>query len=607
LEIKASTSSAEVQRPPRRRFRWLKRIAIALCVLLVVAYFTYTPIISAIIGRTLKEAVSSRMHAQLQYDSLTYLFPFQVRIKNVEFESDRSLGNQDLLTIETLDLRLAKFPVPRTPVVIQNLELHSPAFHVIRGESGIVGESGLDRSDEEMREHPPQRKLSELFELRRFVITDGSIRYENHLVPGAEPLVFNGIATDIGVTPQSGAAYAFEMHSAQPPFAQVDATGTMDIDSLVMDLKKLAMTVESKRIDGESALPPKVQRVINDLGIAGRISLNGSAEFPMRDPSQSWIEGDVSLTDAKAAFKTWPGKLENVAAASHIEFRNKQTHLILSQLNASTGPAQMNVRDGMIHFASNEMNFWNIQGDFLDGSLNVRGSVNFNKPVKYKVDFSVADFDVEKLTTSPLIPSFNAKITGQGNINARLVGMVPIDGSRTSEYFGADGTMRISNGKFWNSAWLSSIADRSGIGRDALTSGDAAAVVGIQNRTVTLRRAAIDTAALGLQGKGTITFEGDANLDIMAAPLGDWQKHIQNANIPILSDIGGELAGKLQHMVTTTSRLLYEFQVKGKLPSPQIRAVPAPALTKTTAGVFERMLQQAKSSDLLKSLQEEGN
>ena len=273
------------------------------------------------------------------------------------------------------------------------------------------------------------------------------------------------------------------------------------------------------------------------------------------------------------------GKLDNVVAKTHIEFRNGQTQIHLEQLAATAGPAKLDVRDAMLHVAAGELNFWNVQGDFLDGTINLRGNVNFNRPVKYQVDFSVADFDVEKLANSPLIPGFIAKIAGLGNVNARLSGTIPIDGTRASEQFNADGTARITGGRFGGSGWLTAIADRIGIGCESLTTGDAAALISIANRTVTFRRAAINTAALGLQGKGTITFDGDADLDIIAAPLGDWRQHIQNTNIPIISDVAGDIAGRLQRMVSATSSLLYEFQVTGKLPSPQVRTIPTPALT----------------------------
>ena len=194
-----------------------------------------------------------------------------------------------------------RLPLPHRPVVIQNLELHSPAVRVVRADAGIVGESGLSRSDEELRQRPPERKLSELFELRKFVISDGSIRYEDRRIADAEPLVFRRISSDLGVTPQSGGAYAYQMHSSQPPFVEADASGTFDIDALRLELKQFAIRIESKRIDGESALPPKVQHLINELGIVGKISVNGSAEWPMRDESRAWVLMDANLADAQAS------------------------------------------------------------------------------------------------------------------------------------------------------------------------------------------------------------------------------------------------------------------------------------------------------------------
>ncbi len=56
-------------------------------------------------------------------------------------------------------------------------------------------------------------------------------------------------------------------------------------------------------------------------------------------------------------------------------------------------------------------------------------------------------------------------------------------------------------------------------------------------------------------------------------------------------------------MVSRSSRLLYEFQVTGKLPNEaKIKTIPAPALTNGAAKVFGGMLQGVKENELLKSL-----
>ena len=69
--------------------------------------------------------------------------------------------------------------------------------------------------------------------------------------------------------------------------------------------------------------------------------------------------------------------------------------------------------------------------------------------------------------------------------------------------------------------------------------------------------------------------------------------------------VASQVAGQMQKMVNAaTSKLLYQFEVKGKLSDPQIKPVPAPLLTDAAASIFGRMLQEAKDADLLKSLEE---
>src|SRR5262245_5690914 len=82
----------------KRAARW-RRVLVVIVVLLLVVYFTYTPIISAIIGGKLRDAVETRLNAPLRYDSLVYIFPYQVRIKGAHLMADRALGKVELITI----------------------------------------------------------------------------------------------------------------------------------------------------------------------------------------------------------------------------------------------------------------------------------------------------------------------------------------------------------------------------------------------------------------------------------------------------------------------------------------------------------------------------
>src|SRR5437667_4098 len=81
-------------------------------------------------------------------------------------------------------------------------------------------------------------------------------------------------------------------------------------------------------------------------------------------------------------------------------------------------------------------------------------------------------------------------------------------------------------------------------------------------RTVNFTSAAINAPALGLQGSGTIAFDGEMDLHIIALPLGDWRDRVKQTNLPLLSDVAGEVVGAIQGALNTaTSTLLYEFRV----------------------------------------------
>src|SRR3954465_8783297 len=134
----------------RKRSR-IKRFFFVVLTVLLAAYFTYTPIVSSVIGAKLHNMLESRLNATLHHDSLAFVFPYQVRLSNVHITTDAALGQTDLFTVEKLDLQLAKIPWPQTPLVIQSFELQSPALHIVKTATGVVGTRGVAKSDEEQR------------------------------------------------------------------------------------------------------------------------------------------------------------------------------------------------------------------------------------------------------------------------------------------------------------------------------------------------------------------------------------------------------------------------------------------------------------------------
>ena len=147
--------------------------------------------------------------------------------------------------------------------------------------------------------------------------------------------------------------------------------------------------------------------------------------------------------------------------------------------------------------------------------------------------------------------------------------------------------------------------------KGAANVGDAAAEFEIEKGRLKLRNAAVSSPIVGLQGGGTLLLDGsEVDLRVVAAPLADWRDNLKATNIPVVSNVAGELAGGLQKMLNAaTGALLYEFRVQGSLEKPQVVAVPTPVLTDTAAFVFERMLAPPKKDqrpiDLLRRERQE--
>ena len=262
---------------------------------------------------------------------------------------------------------------------------------------------------------------------------------------------------------------------------------------------------------------------------------------------------------------------------------------------------------GEAHVTRDEIEVRRFLANTFDGALAATGTIDPRKPVSYRGEISVENVDLQALVERLRKSSNEAKYT----VTGRLGGSASIESDGGSlEMLRAVGELVIHDGVLWEAPVLSDVVGRTRVARDALRAGEAAAVLEMHDGVVHVRHAAIASPALGLQGWGTIDLRDGAraealNLNVVAAPLGDWEKHLRKTNVPIISDVAGALAGAMQRVLNTaTSTLLYEFRVSGALSKPQLSAVPTPVLTEAAAFVFEGMLR--KDRDLMKRLRARG-
>jgi hypothetical protein len=245
--------------------------------------------------------------------------------------------------------------------------------------------------------------------------------------------------------------------------------------------------------------------------------------------------------------------------------------------------------------------------DMLGGHVNAVGEIGVKKPFTYQGTVSGQNMELSQIMAIPkVMPNRQFSIAGKTDAEMNFNGVIPTDGSRFSDQLILRGTAEVDGGQIWDLPILDGVVKEIGIARDGLKLSDAAARFDFRKRVITLHRAALSSDLLGVQGKGTVELGGDLNLDIIAAPLGDWKKQIERTRIPIVSNIVGDAAAAVQKLVNTaTSKLIYQFQVTGKTSDPQIKPIPAPILTDVAAGTFGKMLQQMKEGDLLASLKED--
>jgi hypothetical protein len=279
-----------------------------------------------------------------------------------------------------------------------------------------------------------------------------------------------------------------------------------------------------------------------------------------------------------------------------------------------------------------------LKADVLGGKLSGAMKVTPGDATTYQGVAYVRGLNLEALSSRLILPEGpGKKLSGVGNLDAEFVVTRRREDQPILETTRAAGEFEIFRGEFWTIPVLGDIAGRvgerrgngggngsgsgsgSGSGNGTAnrarandptakslgTVDEAAGVFEIGDGVLTLRNAAVSSPLLGLVGSGTIGLTGDKPLDlrIVAAPLGDWRAKVKQTNVPILSDVAGEVFGAVQRLVNTaTGALLYEFRVTGTVSERKVTPVPVPVLTEPAAVLFGRMLRGDDERKLLETM-----
>jgi hypothetical protein len=199
------------------------------------------------------------------------------------------------------------------------------------------------------------------------------------------------------------------------------------------------------------------------------------------------------------------------------------------------------------------------------------------------------------------------RASGVGDLHLQFKGTLPPD-KPALDAFTTRGDFDIRHGHFMDipvlKGVLADVKDAS-----AATVGEAAATFSIANRVIQFKRVAASAPAVGVQGRGTLGFDGSVNMNFIVTPLADWREKLAKTNVPILNTIGAMIVGKAQQAVDVAERVaFYQYRVTGTISNPKTEQVPAPAVTDAIRSLFKKMSAQNQEDAMSQELrrQQEG-
>lgn len=359
-----------------------------------------------------------------------------------------------------------------------------------------------------------------------------------------------------------------------------EITGRYGRDLIVVDKATIPLKGIDRRIDlyglagsvtfaaASAKYPPNFERILTALHPSGRIAFAGTYLIPLSGPD----DYDLVIQSKTAG----------------LELTAQRISLTDVAMKARVRPEIVDVQD--------------FQAAAFAGRVAGKGRITIprptgdvpGQPAKYDVEVAAIGVDLRDVMRNYLPPEKASKIVGKGYLSAKVAGSAGpgVDPLATAT---ARGQFEILEGQFWEGPVLSGIRGHFKVADDLLAGSQAAGRFEIADRMVTLKRVAVSSPAIGLQGRGTVNFDGALKLEVIAAPLADWKANMKKTGIPIVSDVAGEIVGAMQKVINTaTQNLLYEFRISGTIQEPDIKTVPAPALTDSAAVLFGHMLKGEK-------------
>ena len=364
---------------------------------------------------------------------------------------------------------------------------------------------------------------------------------------------------------------------------------------------------DSLLLGGDSPAAIPVQFRLTDFAIdCGRQFLHVDHAFGSIDAaSQSWTLRELSgLVDAGggagpvADAKVWMRLPFTAAGSGHFSAADPYwAVLTVSDGQALASDQKLPLRhvNFDLYARPRKLELRGCKAEALAGKLSADADLVLSATKSYSGKVSIEHANVRQAADLFLTDEQDRqRISGIASFHAGFSGVVSANGPATGpdsieDRLVATGDFSIHDGDFYHIPMLKDVVARMNL-PNAADIGEAAATFDVRHRQVMFYNVTANSDAVGVQGNGTISFAGIADMTLIATPLSDWREKLQRSHIQYLQDLGADIAAKAEAGFNTVQRIaLYQFRLTGPLSKPDVKAVPLPVETKAVQTAFEKM------------------
>lgn len=369
------------------------------------------------LGKQLVGIASTYIEPAIDFKRIQYTYPGTVVLSDVTFTaSDRTR----VVTLNTLTITLAEVPKIGSPLKIERVELQTPTINLISHPGG--GFKGLvpfvkNVPGRESAQTPTEFRLSNILELRKFILKNGTVVYD---AGGGQPVMkLDGITTEMNIKPITiggeGGWYELAFNAGKAPGVEMNVKGQLNLDTSVARITDAAVEValDDKTMQG---LPPQLQATLRAAEARGKLAARISGTVPANAWRTSELQGKVTLAD----FNVAAGRFKFPIDSGEVPISIANGLLILNPIQINllggrfTSSVSANLSDTNIPVSGN----W--QATNLDLEKLMRAQQDVNAPPGFQGQFSSSgNFALNAGTPNPSADPFAvlATATGAGSLN----------------------------------------------------------------------------------------------------------------------------------------------------------------------------------------------